>query len=331
MRHRTVGHCAIGHRSLHHWSLVIVPLVIASLVIVKGVRRMAILVGRETRVLVQGITGREGEFHTRLMLDYGTRIVAGVTPGRGGQQVHGVPVFDSVRQAVETVGGVDVSIVFVPAPFAADAVLEALDAGVKGIVIITEGIPVHDMLKVARAFELAGDGRWFIGPNCPGIITPGECKVGIMPSHVFVPGRIGVISRSGTLTYEVVAELTRAGLGQSTCVGIGGDPIIGLDFVDILRLFNDDPQTDAVVLIGEIGGTDEEEAAAFIEREMRKPVVAFVAGKTAPEGKRMGHAGAIIMGRMGTAQSKIEAFQKAGVPVADLPAQIPDLLRQALG
>ncbi len=292
---------------------------------------VAILVNKDTRVLVQGITGREGEFHTRLMLDYGTRIVAGVTPGRGGQQVHGVPVFDSVHEGVDAAGGADVSVVFVPAPFAADAVLEALDAGIKGVVIITEGIPTQDMLKVARAFELAGDDRWFIGPNCPGVITPGECKVGIMPAQVFQPGRIGVASRSGTLTYEVVAELTKAGLGQSTCVGVGGDPIIGLDFVATLKRFNDDPQTEAVVLIGEIGGTDEEEAAAFIEQEMRKPVVAFVAGKTAPEGKRMGHAGAIIMGRMGTAQSKIEAFQKAGVPVADLPAQIPELLRQALG
>lgn len=291
---------------------------------------MAILVNKDTKVLVQGITGREGEFHTKLMLEYGTKIVAGVTPGKGGQNVHGVPVFDSVREAVDAVGPIDVSIVFVPAPFAADAILEALDAGIKGVVIITEGIPVQDMLKVARAFEIAGDDRWFIGPNCPGVITPGECKVGIMPAQVFSPGRIGVVSRSGTLTYEVVAELTRAGFGQSTCVGIGGDPIIGLNFVETLRRFNDDPQTDAVVLIGEIGGTDEEEAAAFIASEMRKPVVAFVAGKTAPEGKRMGHAGAIIMGRMGTAQSKIEAFQKAGVPVADLPAQIPELLKQVL-
>jgi succinyl-CoA synthetase alpha subunit len=291
---------------------------------------VAILVNKDTKVLVQGITGREGEFHTKLMLEYGTKIVAGVTPGKGGQNVHGVPVFDSVREAVDAVGPIDVSIVFVPAPFAADAILEALDAGIKGVVIITEGIPVQDMLKVARAFEIAGDDRWFIGPNCPGVITPGECKVGIMPAQVFAPGRIGVVSRSGTLTYEVVAELTRAGFGQSTCVGIGGDPIIGLNFVEILRRFNDDPQTDAVVLIGEIGGTDEEEAAAFIASEMRKPVVAFVAGKTAPEGKRMGHAGAIIMGRMGTAQSKIEAFKKAGVPVADLPAQIPELLKQVL-
>jgi len=291
---------------------------------------VAILVNKDTKVLVQGITGREGEFHTKLMLEYGTKIVAGVTPGKGGQNVHGVPVFDSVHEAVDAVGQIDVSIVFVPAPFAADAILEALDAGIKGVVIITEGIPVQDMLKVARAFEIAGDDRWFIGPNCPGVITPGECKVGIMPAQVFTPGRIGVVSRSGTLTYEVVAELTRAGFGQSTCVGIGGDPIIGLNFVEILRRFNDDPQTDAVVLIGEIGGTDEEEAAAFIASEMRKPVVAFVAGKTAPEGKRMGHAGAIIMGRMGTAQSKIEAFQKAGVPVADLPAQIPELLKQVL-
>ncbi|MCS7264949.1 MAG: succinate--CoA ligase subunit alpha [Armatimonadetes bacterium] len=291
---------------------------------------MAILVNKDTKVLVQGITGREGEFHTKLMIEYGTKIVAGVTPGKGGQSVHGVPVFDSVSEALDAVGPIDVSIVFVPAPFAADAILEALDAGIKGVVIITEGIPVQDMLKVARAFEIADGESWFIGPNCPGVITPGECKVGIMPSQVFKPGRIGVISRSGTLTYEVVAELTKAGFGQSTCVGVGGDPIIGQDFVDILRRFNQDPQTDAVVLIGEIGGTDEEEAAEFIQREMKKPVVAFVAGRTAPEGKRMGHAGAIIMGRMGTAQSKIEAFKKAGVPVADLPAQIPDLLKQVL-
>lgn len=287
---------------------------------------MAILVGKETRVLVQGITGREGEFHTRLMLDYGTKIVAGVTPGRGGKEIHGVPVFNSVQEATDAVGGVDVSILFVPAPFAADAILEALEAGVKGVVIITEGIPVRDMMEVVRAFELAGDEHWFIGPNCPGIITPNECKVGIMPAHVFRRGRIGVVSRSGTLTYEVVAELTKAGFGQSTCLGIGGDPILGLTFVDVLRRFNDDPETIAIVLIGEIGGTDEEEAAAFIKREMKKPVVAFIAGKTAPEGKRMGHAGAIIMGRMGTAQSKMEAFKKAGVPVAELPSEIPALL-----
>lgn len=288
------------------------------------------MVNKETIVLVQGITGREGEFHTKLMLDYGTKIVAGVTPGKGGRQVHGVPVFDSVREAVDAVGSIDVSIVFVPAPFAADAVLESLDAGIRGVVIITEGIPTQEMLKVARVFELTEDDCWFIGPNCPGVITPSECKVGIMPAQVFEHGRIGVVSRSGTLTYEVVAELTKAGFGQSTCIGIGGDPIVGLNFVEVLKRFNEDPQTDAVVLIGEIGGTDEEEAAEFIHSEMKKPVVAFVAGKTAPEGKRMGHAGAIIMGKMGTAQSKISAFEYAGVPVADLPAQIPELLKQAL-
>ncbi|MCS7223042.1 MAG: succinate--CoA ligase subunit alpha [Armatimonadetes bacterium] len=291
---------------------------------------MAILVNKETRVLVQGITGREGAFHSRLMVEYGTKIVAGVTPGRGGQSVDGIPVFDSVEEAIAAVGPVDVSVLFVPAPFAADAILEALDAGIKGMVIITEGIPVQDMLKVTRAFEVAGPDHWFIGPNCPGIITPGQCKIGIMPAQVFLPGPIGVISRSGTLTYEVVAQLTRAGLGQSTCVGIGGDPIVGLDFVEVLRLFHQDPETEAVVLIGEIGGTDEEEAADYIRREMKKPVVAFVAGKTAPEGKRMGHAGAIIMGRMGTAQSKIDAFTAAGVPVAEMPDQIPHLVQKAL-
>lgn len=291
---------------------------------------MAILVDRNTRVIVQGITGREGAFHTRLMKEYGTQVVAGVTPGKGGQTVDGVPVFDSVAEAVEAFGPIDVSTVFVPAPFAAEAMLESLEAGVRGLVVITEGIPTHDMLKVVRAFEITGKDRWFIGPNCPGIITPGQCKIGIMPASVFLPGRIGVISRSGTLTYEVVAHLTRAQLGQSTCVGIGGDPIIGLNFVETLRLLQADPETDAVVLIGEIGGTDEEEAAEYIKTGMTKPVVAFVAGRTAPEGKRMGHAGAIIMGRMGTAQSKMEALRQAGVAVADMPDEIPRLVKGAL-
>ncbi len=285
---------------------------------------------RNTRVIVQGITGREGAFHTRLMKEYGTQVVAGVTPGKGGQTVDGVPVFDSVAEAVEAFGPIDVSTVFVPAPFAAEAMLESLEAGVRGLVVITEGIPTHDMLKVVRAFEITGKDRWFIGPNCPGIITPGQCKIGIMPASVFLPGRIGVISRSGTLTYEVVAHLTRAQLGQSTCVGIGGDPIIGLNFVETLRLLQADPETDAVVLIGEIGGTDEEEAAEYIKTGMTKPVVAFVAGRTAPEGKRMGHAGAIIMGRMGTAQSKMEALRQAGVAVADMPDEIPRLVKGAL-
>lgn len=287
---------------------------------------MAILVDDSTRVLVQGITGYEGQFHTGLMLEYGTKVVAGVTPGKGGQQVHGVPVCDSVREAIaERLP--NVSIIFVPARFAADAIMEALDAGIRGIVCITEGIPTQDMLRVCSWLKTSGS--WMIGPNCPGVISPGRCKVGILPGGIFREGSVGVVSRSGTLTYEIVNELSMAGLGQSTCVGIGGDPILGSSFVDVLGRFEQDPQTAAVVLIGEIGGSDEEEAAQVLAK-LSKPTVAFVAGKTAPPGKRMGHAGAIISGSSGTAEAKIKAFEAIGVPVAETPAQVPSLVKQVL-
>ena len=287
---------------------------------------MAVLVDRDSRILVQGITGREGEFHTRLMLEYGTPVVAGVTPGKGGQTVADVPVFDSVAEAAADCSP-DVSAIFVPAAFGADAILEALDAGIRGIVCITEGIPTSDMLKIYQ--RLVASGSWMIGPNCPGAISPGQCKVGIMPGHIHAQGPVGMVSRSGTLTYEVVAELTGAGLGQSTCVGIGGDPIPGSSFIDVLKLFEADPETRVAVLIGEIGGSDEEDAAEYI-KTMTKPVVAFVAGKTAPPGKRMGHAGAIVSGSSGTAQAKIDALRAAGVAVADIPAEIPALVQEAL-
>ncbi len=288
---------------------------------------MAILVDRHTRLVVQGITGREGTFHTEQMLAYGTQVVAGVTPGKGGQQVHGVPVFDTVRQAVAETGA-NASIIFVPARGAADAVLEAAEAEVAVVICISEGVPTLDMIRVRRALE--GSGTRLVGPNCPGVITPGEAKVGIMPGHIHVPGPVGVVSRSGTLTYEVVYALTQAGIGQSTCVGIGGDPVLGTGFVEVLELFEADPQTEAVVLIGEIGGSDEERAAAFIKARMRKPVVAFVAGRSAPPGKRMGHAGAIIDGGAGTAETKMEALRAAGVAVAEMLGEIPGLVRQRL-
>ena len=287
---------------------------------------MSILVGYNTRLLVQGITGREGRFHTRQMSEYGTKVVAGVTPGKGGMEVADVPVFDTVKEAVAETGA-NTSIVFVPARFAADAIYEAVDGGVGLIVCITEGVPTLDMIKV-RAY-LDQKGVRLIGPNCPGVITPGEAKVGIMPAHIHRPGGVGVVSRSGTLTYEVVWELTQHGLGQSTCVGIGGDPIIGADFIDILRLFEQDPRTERVVLIGEIGGTNEERAAEFIASEVTKPVVAFVAGETAPPDKRMGHAGAIISGGVGTAASKIAAFEDFGIQVARHPGEIADLVARA--
>jgi succinyl-CoA synthetase alpha subunit len=288
---------------------------------------MSVLVGRATRVLTQGITGATGQLHTRLCRDYGTQMVAGVTPGRGGTDFEGIPVFDTVERAVRETGA-DASVIYVPPPGAADAILEAADAGVPLVVCITEGVPVLDMVGVRRFLE--GRGTRLIGPNCPGIITPGECKIGIMPGYIHRPGRVGVVSRSGTLTYEAVHQLTLLGVGQSTCIGIGGDPIVGTGFVDALRLFQDDPDTDAVVLIGEIGGTAEEEAAAFIERHVRKPVVAFVAGRTAPPGKRMGHAGAIIAGGKGTAAEKVAAFERAGVRVAPGPAQLGVTMRDAL-
>ncbi|MEJ5253182.1 MAG: succinate--CoA ligase subunit alpha [Chthonomonadetes bacterium] len=287
---------------------------------------MAVLVDKNTRVLVQGITGREGEFHTRQMLEYGTQIVAGVTPGKGGQEVLGVPVFDTVKQAVQATGA-DASVIFVPAPFAADAVLEAADAGVRVVVCITEGIPVQDTVKAVALVRQKGVR--LIGPNCPGIITAGQCKIGILPGNIFTPGPVGLVSRSGTLTYEIVDLLTKAGLGQSTCIGIGGDPVLGSTFVDLLPLFEEDPDTQAVVLVGEIGGSDEEIAAEYI-RTMHKPVIGFISGRTAPPGKRMGHAGAIISGRTGTPQAKVDALRSAGVPVADALYEIPDLVKQAL-
>jgi succinyl-CoA synthetase alpha subunit len=288
---------------------------------------MAVLIDKNTRVLVQGITGREGEFHTRQMLEYGTQVVAGVTPGKGGQEVLGVPVFDTVKQAVAATGA-DASVIFVPAPFAADAVLEAADAGVRLIVCITEGIPVQDMVKTVALVRQKGVR--LIGPNCPGMMTAGQCKIGIMPGNIFTPGPVGLISRSGTLTYEIVDLLTKAGLGQSTCIGIGGDPVLGSTFVDLLPLFEADAETQAIVLVGEIGGSDEEVAAEYI-RAMRKPVVGFISGRTAPPGKRMGHAGAIISGRTGTPQAKVDALRAAGVPVADALYEIPELVKQALG
>ncbi len=273
---------------------------------------MSILVDSQTRVVVQGLTGREGQFHAQQMIEYGTRVVAGVTPGKGGQSVLGVPVYDSVGQAVKEQGA-NVSLIFVPAAFAADAACEAAEAGVALVVLITEHIPVLDMIRV-KAF-LNARGVKLVGPNCPGVITPGQCKVGIMPGYIHNPGAVGVISRSGTLTYEVVHQITQAGLGQSTCIGIGGDPIVGLGFVELLKLFYDDPQTEAVVLIGEIGGDAEERAAGLVQAGYDKPVFGFVAGLTAPPGKRMGHAGAIISGSKGRASDKIAAMEQAGITV----------------
>jgi succinyl-CoA synthetase alpha subunit len=288
---------------------------------------MAILLGRESRVIVQGITGRDGSFHAKLMKEYGTKVVGGVTPGKGGQFVDGIPVFNTVKEAVEKEGA-DVSCIFVPAPFAADAIMEAADAGIKLIVAITEGIPIQDMVKVVKFVE--EKGARLIGPNCPGLITPGEAKVGILPGHIFMRGPVGVISRSGTLTYEIVSHLTAAKIGQSTAIGIGGDPIIGTKFIDLLKLFKEDQETKAVVLVGEIGGTDEQEAASYIKAEFGKPVVAFIAGRTAPREKRMGHAGAIISGSEGTAEEKIKAFNEAGVPVAKEPREVAELIAQVL-
>lgn len=290
---------------------------------------LGLLVGKDTRAIVQGITGTQGSFHTKLMLDYGTQIVAGVTPGKGGARVHGVPVYNTVEEAVKK-HGANASIIFVPARFAADAALEALEGGLKTIVIITEHVPVKDAIEVmARAKQ---HGATVIGPNTPGIITPRECKLGVMPAHVFKPGIVGVVSRSGTLTYEIAAGISAKGLGQSTCIGLGGDPVVGLSFVEVLRMFEADERTEAVALIGEIGGNLEELAADFVSREgYSKPVVAFVAGRTAPPGKRMGHAGAIIMGGAGTAQSKIDAFREAGIEVAEKPSDVARLLAEGLG
>ncbi len=289
---------------------------------------MAILVNKNTRVLTQGITGATGRFHTRACKEYGTRMVAGVTPGKGGTSFEGIPIFDTVERAVKETGA-DASVIYVPPPFAADAILEAADAGLPLIICITEGVPVRDMVKVKR--YLAGRASQLLGPNCPGTITPGECKIGIMPGHIHRPGSIGVVSRSGTLTYEAVDQLTRLGMGQSTCVGIGGDPVHGLEFIDVLELFNSDPATEAVVMIGEIGGSAEEEAAAWIKANMKKPVVGFIAGQTAPPGKRMGHAGAIIAGGKGTAQEKIAAMKAAGIRMASSPATIGRTVQEELG
>ena len=288
---------------------------------------MSILVDSTTRVVCQGLTGRQGRFHAEQCLEYGTRILAGVTPGRGGQECLGLPVFDTMDEAVARTGA-DTSLVFVPAPAAADAIMAAAEAGIRLIVCITEGVPVLDMVRIKSALK-SFDCR-LIGPNCPGVITPGECKLGIMPGFIHQPGRVGIISRSGTLTYEVVHQTTAQGLGQTSCVGIGGDPVRGLNFIDCLEMFECDPETQGIVMVGEIGGTDEEKAADYIAREVSKPVVAYIAGVTAPEGKRMGHAGAIVAGGRGTAGAKYEALQSAGVAVTRSPAEIGATMARAL-
>jgi len=289
---------------------------------------MSILVNKSTRVVVQGITGKEGSFHATQCKAYGTQIVAGVTPGKGGQEVEGIPVFNTVRAAVQKTGATT-SLIFVPPPFAADAILEAADAGIWLVVCITEGIPANEMVRVKRALQ--STQTRFIGPNCPGIITADECKIGIMPGFIHKKGKVGVISRSGTLTYEAVNQLTNLGLGETTCVGIGGDPIIGTGYIDLLQMFEQDDETEAVVMIGEIGGDAEEKAAAFIKKEMSKPVIGFIAGITAPPGRRMGHAGAIITGGKGTATEKMAALEAAGVRVVKNPAEIGETVKLALG
>ena len=285
------------------------------------------MVNKATKVVTQGITGATGQFHTRACREYGTQMVAGVTPGKGGTDFEGIPIFDTVSAAVGATGA-NASVIYVPPPFAADAIMEAADAGVALVVCITEGIPVLDMVRVKRYLD--GRSTRLVGPNCPGVITPGECKIGIMPGYIHKPGTIGVVSRSGTLTYEAVHQLTELGLGQSTCIGIGGDPIIGTGFIDALRLFQDDPGTAGVILIGEIGGNAEEQAAECVRQHMTKPVVAFVAGQTAPPGKRMGHAGAIIAGGRGTAADKIKAFEAAGIRVAKSPAELGSTMAAVL-
>jgi len=289
---------------------------------------MPILVDKNTRVLTQGITGATGRFHTTACREYGTQMVGGVTPGKGGTGYEGIPIFDTVSRAVAETGA-NATVIYVPPPFAADAILEAADAGIALIVCITDGVPVRDMVRVKRYLD--GRNSKLLGPNCPGVITPGQCKIGIMPGHIHRQGTIGVVSRSGTLTYEAVDQLTRLGLGQSTCVGIGGDPVHGLEFNDVLDLFNRDPGTAAVVMIGEIGGSAEEEAAGWIKTNMKKPVAGFIAGQTAPSGKRMGHAGAIIAGGKGTAKEKIETMTKAGIRMAPTPALIGQAMQEALG
>lgn len=294
---------------------------------VTDAKKMAILINKETKVIVQGITGNMGKTHTAHMLKYGTKISAGVTPQKAGQEVQGIKVFDTVLEAKEKTGA-NASCIFVPAYFALNAALEAFDVGIELVVIITEGIPPHDEVKIIRAAK--SKNVKVIGPNCPGIITPGECLIGIHPGVIYKPGKVGIISRSGTLTYEIALLLTNANIGQSTCIGIGGDPVIGLGFIECLKLFQSDKNTEAIVLIGEIGGTAEEEAAEYIKKEIKKPVVAYIAGRTAPPGKRMGHAGAIISGNKGTAESKVKAFKDAKVFVADVPSQVVDLVKKVI-
>lgn len=288
---------------------------------------MAIMINKNTKVICQGFTGAQGTFHSEQAIAYGTKMVGGTSPGKGGSVHLGLPVFDTVKEAVEKTGA-NASVIYVPPPFAADAIMEAVDADLDLVVCITEGIPVMDMVKVKRFMQ--GKKTRLVGPNCPGVITPGECKIGIMPGHIHKPGRIGVLSRSGTLTYEAVGQLTKMGLGQSTCVGIGGDPVNGTNFIDVLEMYNRDPNTDAVIMIGEIGGTAEEDAAEYIKREFKKPVTCFIAGATAPKGKRMGHAGAIISGGKGTAEGKFEALAAAGCSIARSPADMAATLAKSL-